>query len=272
MRRALLASTLVSLLSLSAAQNAGSPGTPPTGSSVVVSSSQATGSVAGGSVAVVDPSGWRKPALAASVAERTAAASGALKEAADALAGADQFTSYGGKTYLAFANTFAAMAELDALAATAANKDALKGYLGKTEGVRAGFQDNHVSDILQDWNFLDSLAFSSSRSPTDSHTATLPSRPTPPTPTPFFSNTPSIHCNGASLAGGTFATTTATDPTVSATATAYFSLLSALLYESTKNTTYLDAATTSLAFIRTQLLALSNNTNPAGLVQLIAKV
>ncbi|KAJ7798541.1 hypothetical protein B0H14DRAFT_3492430 [Mycena olivaceomarginata] len=66
-------------------------------------------------------------------------------------------------------------------------------------------------------------------------------------------------CNGTTMAGGTFLTTTASDPSVAAQSTGYFMLLSALLAEATSNPTYLDAATESATFIHSHFLNTPNS-------------
>ncbi|KAJ7212749.1 hypothetical protein B0H12DRAFT_378264 [Mycena haematopus] len=55
------------------------------------------------------------------------------------------------------------------------------------------------------------------------------------------------------MAGGTFWTTTASDPSVAAMSTGYFMLLSALLSEATSNPVYLQAAMDSANFIHSHL-------------------
>ncbi|KAF7314796.1 Glycoside hydrolase family 76 protein [Mycena kentingensis (nom. inval.)] len=62
-----------------------------------------------------------------------------------------------------------------------------------------------------------------------------------------------LTCANATMAGGTFATSSASDPTVSARATGYFTLLSAMLAQATSNTTYLSAAVSSATFLRNHL-------------------
>ncbi|PBK61086.1 hypothetical protein ARMSODRAFT_1025986 [Armillaria solidipes] len=68
----------------------------------------------------------------------------------------------------------------------------------------------------------------------------------------------SLSCQGATLAGGTYWSTSFNDPNLSGMESGLFLVLSALLAEATSNQTYLDAAIESANFIQSHLFDPSN--------------
>ncbi|KAJ7879404.1 hypothetical protein B0H13DRAFT_2543625 [Mycena leptocephala] len=197
----------------------------------------------------------RKPNVTQSRGDLIAIASAALKKAID---GASRVSQFNGQTYEVFGTLYEEMAEFDAIENQTQYEDTLQQEFSATQQTRANFNDTQtygyaavraymayqnqvfLQYAIQSWSFGRMYTLSS----TGGNLA-------------LKNFVVEESCsNGATMAGGTFLTTTPSDPSVTAMSTGYFMLLSALLAEATEATPdpkYLDAAKESAAFIQTQL-------------------
>ncbi|KAF7337356.1 Glycoside hydrolase family 76 protein [Mycena sanguinolenta] len=212
---------------------------------------------------VVSESAWRKPNITQTLPDLINTASAALVKAVNGASTADQFN---GQTYENVATTYSEMAEFDMLTNQTQYEESLQQSFSRTQETRPNFEDTDVTEFLacetygyaatrayaayQNSSFLDFAiqSWSFGRSYTLSQGFTS---------LPVKNFTLQGSCNGATMVGGTFWTTTVSDPSIAAMSTGYFMLLSALLFEATSNSVYLQAATDSVNFIQSQLYSTS---------------
>ncbi|KAJ6452629.1 hypothetical protein C8R45DRAFT_1040419 [Mycena sanguinolenta] len=205
---------------------------------------------------VVSESAWRKPNITQPLSDLITTASAALVKAVNGASTADQFN---GQTFEVVATTYFEMAEFDMLTNQTQYEESLQQSFSRTQEQRPNFQDTELNfgltygyaaarayNAYQNSTFLDFAiqSWSFGRSYTLSQGSTT---------LPVKNFTVEGSCNGATMVGGTFWTTTISDPDIAAMSTGYFMLLSALLSEATSNSVYLQAATDSANFIHSQL-------------------
>ncbi|KAJ7740369.1 hypothetical protein B0H16DRAFT_1464932 [Mycena metata] len=201
-------------------------------------------------------SSWRKPTITQDPAERVSIASDALEKAIDNLSSVNQFD---GQTYEVVGNVYSQMADFDRIANQTNHESSLQQFFAETQQTRPNFMDplrfrtygyaairayaaynNSVflDYAIQSWSFGRAYTLTGSTTALTNKNFTLES---------------GVCQNGATLAGGTFWTTTASDPDIAAMSSGYFLILSALLAEATSTPSFLDAANASANFIHTQL-------------------
>ncbi|KAJ7798538.1 hypothetical protein B0H14DRAFT_3492427 [Mycena olivaceomarginata] len=224
----------------------------------------------------ISESSWRKPNVTQSLADLIDIASAALAKAIDGVSTINQFD---GQTYEYVATLYCEMAQFDMITNQTQYENILQQSFSRTQQTRPNFADEHVSPeyffpflfiystvallqlnfgltygyaalqaylayqnstflqyAIQSWSFGRSLTLSQAGTTLSGKNFTVLGS-----------------CNDATMAGGTFWTTTASDPSVAAMSTGYFMLLSALLAEATSNPSYLDAAAESANFIHSHL-------------------
>ncbi|KAJ7351404.1 hypothetical protein DFH08DRAFT_935093 [Mycena albidolilacea] len=208
----------------------------------------------------ISESSWRKPNVTQSLADLIDIASAALAKAIDGVSTINQFD---GQTYEYVATLYCEMAQFDMITNQTQYEIFLQQSFSRTQQARPNFADEQLRAepatpvtygyaaiqaylayqnstfleyAIQSWSFGRSLTLSQAGTTLSGKNFTVLGS-----------------CDGATMAGGTFWTTTASDPSVAAMSTGYFMLLSALLAEATSNPSYLDAATESANFIHSHL-------------------
>ncbi|KAJ7793246.1 hypothetical protein B0H14DRAFT_2623070 [Mycena olivaceomarginata] len=195
----------------------------------------------------ISESSWRKPNVTQSLADLIDIASAALAKAIDGVSTINQFD---GQTYEYVATLYCEMAQFDMITNQTQYENILQQSFSRTQQTRPNFADEHtygyaalqaylayqnstfLQYAIQSWSFGRSLTLSQAGTTLSGKNFTVLGS-----------------CNDATMAGGTFWTTTASDPSVAAMSTG----LSALLAEATSNPSYLDAATESANFIHSHL-------------------
>ncbi|KAF7304114.1 Glycoside hydrolase family 76 protein [Mycena indigotica] len=199
---------------------------------------------------------WRKPTFANVNGARTHQAFAALFQAV-AVFRPNQV--YVGPPYEQLAHVLGQMAEQEVVGNTTTYQEPIVGFMGDALRVRAAFGNTGV-DFALAWGYSAARAhFTLNNAQLLGYAVQCWEWANTYTISPgtnrLASKAPSIStsCATGPLTGGTFATSTLSSPTLSARATGYFALLSAMLAQATSNTTYLDAAVASVSFIRTHL-------------------
>ncbi|KAJ6473979.1 hypothetical protein C8R47DRAFT_1221239 [Mycena vitilis] len=213
------------------------------------------------SVAGQQPSAlWRKPNITTSRADCLALAGAAIGKAIGNLGTDGQFA---GEDYIVAGNLYYQMAEFDVASNGTQYRDTLKQYF------TLAAQNNHAnfSDALS-YGYAAARAYTAYKDPVflqlaveswwfgRSYTLSTADTGAGKIATKNFSV--ASNCQGATMVGGTFDSTTAGDTAINGLATGYFAVLSALLAEATSDPMYLDAAQQSTTFMQTQLLNTGN--------------
>ncbi|KAK0482975.1 hypothetical protein EDD18DRAFT_1294026 [Armillaria luteobubalina] len=203
---------------------------------------------------------WKNPNITSSKDERIAIASAALEKADSRLQSNGQFNDSGHDT---FARLYGQMAEFDRLTNQTRYKQSLKQCFALEVAVSPlfmsslqnyelnyGYAAARAYAAYQDLYFLD-LAVTAW---TTAKQATISKEQAASGSVDGKQFNLSLSCQGATLAGGTYLSTSFNDPKLSGMESGLFLVLSGLLAEATSNQTYLDSAIESANFIQSHLL------------------
>ncbi|KAF7302445.1 Glycoside hydrolase family 76 protein [Mycena chlorophos] len=202
----------------------------------------------------IDSSAWRDPSFLYPDTPRSHQGAAALIPAMTTAHTVAECSD--GQNYEYCAQVYTQMAEFVFLGNSTSYIPDINEYLLSALGTRANFEDTNLDYglaygyaalrtyfvsgrnttflgyAIQSWEWANAYVISEGKT-------TVASK------SPNFSS----QCQNMTMAGGTFATTAASDISIGARATGYFALVSAMLAQATSNTTYFDAAVASASFL-----------------------
>ncbi|KAJ7060412.1 hypothetical protein C8F01DRAFT_194188 [Mycena amicta] len=202
-------------------------------------------------------SSWREPSFIYNDVVRSHQTFAALSQAMNVLH--TPGLQFDGQNYEYFAHTLGQMAEVEFTGNSTSFSGVLVDYFQLSLKSRANFEDTKCVDYALAYGYAAARAYFTLHNATFLQYAvqswewangyTIAEDRNLPIKSPRIA----ANCSDLTMAGGTFATTTASDPTVGSRATGYFTLLSSMLAQATSNATYLAAAVRSATFIHNHL-------------------
>ncbi|KAF7326159.1 Glycoside hydrolase family 76 protein [Mycena kentingensis (nom. inval.)] len=208
--------------------------------------------------AAIDASSWRSPSFNWDIVPRSHQAFAGLLQTMDVLHTPGM--QFDGQNYEWYAQTFGQMADMEFVLNSTSFEAPLAENLGQTLRTRLAFQDTQSYGVasarawfisnnatfrdwaVSSWEWAAKFTIVAGATKVDGKGASV-----------------STQCGGATVAGGTFATTSSSDPVIGARATGYFALLSAILAQITADQKYLTAAVASITFVKNHLWNAENS-------------